>query len=299
MRLRRDLLLFGLLAIAAVAGGWWLLSQRSGSEAQFAGVELRKVAPVSADTFRATVCGGRRCVLVEAGGMAFLFGAGEGAGDGLRDLGLLRTDMDVVLLPELDLDAVAGLPGVARAVRVAGRSEPLRVNGPPGLVAVVDGANLLASADAAVRLMAGPDGEDQGLAGRVVFDSGVVSIRMFASADLKGRAYRVDFEEKSLVLAGCRAGAETILAAVRGTKTAAGIVTAGSPADEGRCADLETILAAVAQGKLAATLVTPDSLRVDRGVWRDRIGKAPGANARLGLAGAQIDFTSATPQSRE
>jgi hypothetical protein len=44
----------------------------------------------------------------------------------------------------------------------------------------------------------------------------------------------VDFEEKSLVLAGCRAGAETILAAVRGTKTAAGIVAAGSPAVEGR-----------------------------------------------------------------
>lgn len=299
MRLRRDLLLFGLLAIVAVAGGWWLLSQRSGSEGQLAGVEVRKVAPVSADTFRATVCGGRRCVLVEAGGLAFLFGAGEGAGDGLRDLGLLRTDMDVVLLPELDLDAVAGLPGVARAVRVAGRSEALRVNGPPGLVAVVDGANLLASADAAVRLMAGPDGEDQGLAGRVVFDSGVVSIRMFASADEKGRAYRVDFEDKSLVLAGCRAGAETILAAVRGTKTAAGIVAAGSPADEGRCADLETILTAVAQGKLAATLVTPDSLWVDRGVWRDRIGKAPGANARLGLAGAQIDFTGAQPQARE
>jgi hypothetical protein len=298
MRLRRDLLLFGLLAVAAVAGGWWLLSQRSGEYGQDGGAELRKAAPVSADTFRATVCGGRRCVLVEAGGMAFLFGAGEGAGDGLREMGLLRTDMDVVLLPELDLDAVAGLPGVAQAVRTAGRSQPLRVNGPPGLVAVVDGANLLASADAAVRLTAGPDGEDQGLAGRVVFDSGVVAIRMFASADQKGRAYRVDFEEKSLVLAGCRAGAETILAAVRGTKTVAGIMAAGSP-DEGRCADVETILTAAAQGKLAAALLMPDSARVDRVLWKDQIGKASDANAKLGLAGAQIDLTGGQPQARE
>jgi hypothetical protein len=150
-----------------------------------------------------------------------------------------------------------------------------------------------------VRLVAGPDGEDQGLAGRVVFDSGVVSIRMFASADQKGRAYRVDFEDKSLVLAGCRAGAETILAAVRGTKTAAGVVAGGLLADEGRCPDVETILAAVAQGKVAATLVTPDSARVNRGAWQGLIGKVPGANARLGLAGAQIDFTGAQPKARE
>jgi hypothetical protein len=287
MRLRRDLLLFGLLIVAAAAGGWWLL-QRPGADSYGQdGGAVRKAAPVAADTFRATVCGGRRCVLVEAGGMAFLFGAGEGAGDGLGAMGLLRADMDVVLLPELDLDAVAGLPGVARAVRTAGRTQPLRVNGPPGLVAVVDGANLLASQDAGVRLVAGPDGEDQGLAGRVVFDSGVVAIRMFASADAKGRAYRVDFEDKSLVLAGCRAGAETILAAVRGTRTSAGILAAG----EAPCADAETIL--------AATLVTPDSVRVDRGAWKDRIGKLPAANARLGLAGAQIDLTGAQPLVRE
>jgi hypothetical protein len=295
MRLRRDLLLFGLLVVAAAAGGWWLL-QRPGADSYGQdGGAVRKAAPVAADTFRATVCGGRRCVLVEAGGMAFLFGAGEGAGDGLGAMGLLRADMDVVLLPELDLDAVAGLPGVARAVRTAGRTQPLRVNGPPGLVAVVDGANLLASQDAGVRLVAGPDGEDQGLAGRVVFDSGVVAIRMFASADAKGRAYRVDFEDKSLVLAGCRAGAETILAAVRGTKTSAGVLAAG----EAPCADAETILAAAAQGKLAATLVTPDSVRVDRGAWKERIGKQPAANARLGLAGAQIDLTGAQPLVRE
>ena len=295
MRLRRDLLLFGLLAVAALAGGWWLLQRPGADRPGLDDGALGKAAPVSADTFRATVCGGRRCVLVEAGGMAFLFGASEGAGDALGAMGLLRSDMDLVLLPELDLDAVAGLPGVARAVRSAGRTQPLTVNGPPGLVAVVDGANLLASQDAGVRLVAGPDGEDQGLAGRVVFDSGVVAIRMFASPDAKGRAYRVDFEDKSLVLAGCRAGAETILAAVRGTKSAAGILTAG----EGACADAETILTAAAQGKLDVTLVTPDSVRVDRGAWNDRLGKVSGANARLGLAGSQIDLTGGQPLVRE
>lgn len=90
MRLRRDLLLFGLLAVAALAGGWWLLQRPGADRPGLDGGALGKAAPVSADTFRATVCGGRRCVLVEAGGMAFLFGASEGAGDALGAMGLLR-----------------------------------------------------------------------------------------------------------------------------------------------------------------------------------------------------------------
>ncbi|MEZ6030547.1 MAG: hypothetical protein R3C46_12465 [Hyphomonadaceae bacterium] len=228
--------------------------------------------------------------------------AGEGAGDSLREMGLLRTDMDIVLLPELDLQAVAGLPGIARAVRAAGRTTPLRVNGPSGIVPVVDGANLLVSAGDAVRLSVVSEGEDQGLAGRVVFDSGVVSIRMFGSPDVRGRVYRVDFDGKSLVLAGCRVDAETILSAVRGTMTAAGVLSAGSEVlapNADACVDVDEVLEAAGQGRLAAALVIPDSAIPARDAWRELIAAQPQAKAGLGLAGAQIDLTADQPQMRE
>lgn len=304
---RRELLLFGLLVVVALAGGWWLTSQRQGGavDAYRGQAETRaarsKPAPISADTFRATMCGASRCALVEAGGMAFLFGAGEGASTSLQGLGLLRADMDLVLVPEADLASTGGLPGLARAAKAAGRADALRINGPQGIVAVVDGANLLASADAAVRMSVAPDGEDQGLAGRVVFDSGVVVIRMFSGADAKSRVYRVDFDSKSLILAGCRAGPETILAAARGTQTVAGVLASGSealaPAETG-CPDVAVVLKAAAQGRLAATIVTPGAAVEAQDAWRELVASDPSVNATLSVAGVQIDLTGDQPQIR-
>lgn len=307
MRLRRDLLLFGVLAVAALAGGWWLLSHQPGgavaayrNDAQ-ARAGRAKPVPVSADTFRATMCAPARCALVEAGGMAFLFGAGEGTADSLRRLGLLRPDIDLVLVPEAELVSTAGLPGLARAFKAAGRADGLKINGPQGIVAVVDGANLLASSDAAVRMSVAPDGEDQGLAGRIVFDSGVVVIRTFAGFDPKGRLYRVDFEGKSLILSGCRAGTETILAAARGTQTVAGVLVSGSAAlapGESACPDVEAVLKAAAQGKLAATIIAPDSAVDAHDAWKELVASGPAANARVGAAGMQVDLTGDRPQIR-
>ena len=308
MRLRRDLLLFGVLAAVAVAGGWWLLSHRAGGavEAWKRGAEGRaaKVAatPAPAEAFRARLCDAGACVLVEAGGLAFLFGAGEGAAASLQARGLVRTEVDLVLLPDLDLESVAGLPGVARAARAAGRSETLKVNGPDGLVAIVDGANLLASSDQAVRLAVGLDGLDEGMAGRIVFDSGVVSIRVFRSLDGRGRVYRVDFEDKSLVVAGCRAGPETIQAAIRGAQTAAGIVASGSTAlaaGEQRCPDVAEILKVAAQGKLSAAVIVPDSAKEAGEAWREMIAASPEAGAQLGFGGMELDLTGEMPVVRD
>lgn len=300
MRLRRDLLLFGALAAVALAGGWWLLSQRTGGavEAWQRGAEARAAkgaaTPAPAEAFRARLCDDGACVLVEAGGLAFLFGAGEGAAASLQARGLVRTDVDLVLLPDLDLKSVAGLPGIARAAREAGRTETMRINGPDGLVAIVDGANLLASSDQAVRLAVGLDGLDEGMAGRIVFDSGVVTIRAFLSGDGRARAYRVDFEGRSLVLAGCRAGSETIQSAIRGARSAAGILFSGSeilaPRDE-RCSDVAEILKIAAQGKLSAALIVPNSATEAGEAWRELIGGSPQARARLGGGGMELDLT--------
>ncbi len=306
MRIRRDLVLFGLLAVVAVAGGWWLLAQRGGGAVEAwqrdAGRNAAVAKPAPAEAFRATLCEGGQCVLVEAGGLAFLFGAGEGAAESLGKLGLMRPDLDLVVLPDLDLESVAGLPGIARAAKRAGRNEALKVNGPDGLVAVVDGANLLGSADRAVRLQVGADGLDEGMAGRIVFDSGVVVMRMFRSSDGRGRVYRADFEGKSLVMAGCRAAPETIQAAVRGAQAAAGILWSGSTAlasGTQRCLDVSEILNVAAQGKLSAALIVPDSAKGAREAWRELIEAGPGSNARLGAGGGQIDLTGETPAIRD
>lgn len=306
MRLRRDILLFGLLAAAALAGGWWLLAHRPGGAVEAYQREMeakasRTSTPPPAEAFRATLCEKGACVLVEAGGLAFLFGAGEGAAASLKALGLVRSDMDLILLPELDLDAVLGLPAVAALARQAGRGEPLKVNGPDGLLPVVDGANLLAAADRAVRLTVALDGVDEGLAGRVVFDSGVVAIRAFWSGDGRGRAYRVEFDGKSLVLAGCRAGPETTLAAIRGVPAAYGILYSGSEAlavGEQRCPDIAETLNAAAQGRLGATLIVPDSAKEAREAWRELIAATPQAKAQLGAGGVQLDLTGETPAIR-
>lgn len=306
MRLRRDLLLFGVLAAAALAGGWWLLSHRPGGAVEAwqreAGARAGKTVAAPAEAFRAKLCDDGACILVEAGGLAFLFSAGEGAAGSMQAHGLMRADLDLLLVPDLDLESVAGLPGVARAVRQAGRNETLKVNGPDGLVAIVDGANLLASSDQAVRLVVGLDGLDEGIAGRVVFDSGVVTIRVFRSADGRGRAYRVDFDDRSLVLAGCRAGAETTQAAVRGSKATAAILSSGStvltPGTQ-RCTDLADVLKAVVQGKLSAALIVPDSAKGAREAWRELIGAGSAPGARLGLGGMELDLTGEKPVVRD
>jgi hypothetical protein len=130
VKIRRDLLLFGLLAAAALAGGWWLLSQRSGGAVEAykreAAAQARSGAamPAPAEAFRATLCEAGRCVLVEAGGLAFLFGAGEGAGDGLRDWVCCALTWMSCCCPSLIWTRWQGCPGWR--VRFARRDVPRR-----------------------------------------------------------------------------------------------------------------------------------------------------------------------------
>ncbi len=211
MKLRRDIILFGTLAVFALFGGLFLVLGKPGASADMflrdskARAAKVQIAPANAEAFRATVCAATACVLVEAGGLAFVFGAARVA-DGLSGLGLMRSDLDAIVLPDLTLQTIAGLPHLAKASGAKGRTETLKVFGPAGIVPVVDGINLMLSGDPGVRLAAGADSEDQGLEGVVVFDSGVVSIRAFGGQGRgEGRVHRIDFEGKSLVLAGCAA----------------------------------------------------------------------------------------------
>jgi hypothetical protein len=306
VKLQRDIILFGTLAVVALVGGWYLLANRPGGDVDAfvresdARAQTNRATLVTAETFRATVCASSPCVLVEAGGMAFIFGAGEGAADGLGDLGLMRPDIDAIMLPDLKLETIAGLPGLARASLIKGRTEQLNVYGPSGVVPAVDGANLMLSGDQAARLVVGAEKEDQGLEGLVVFDSGVVSIRAFGGGGRgESQVYRLDFEGKSLVLAGCGATADQIFAAARGTKTVAGVLAAGAPelAGENRsvCITIGDVLEAAGQARLSGILLSPlqpsPVIPGAKAAWREIVAEEKASGAIVGGPGAVLDLS--------
>jgi len=307
LKLRRDILLFAAVAVVAIAGGWWLLAKRPGvaidafvRDQKLAAESARPHLP-AADAFRATVCPSESCVAIEVGGLTFIYNAGAGAAEAVEALGLMHPNIDGILLPDADLQSVEGLASLAVASGGAGRADALKVFAPSGSLTVVDGANLLASGGAASRLTLNPDGADQGLLGKMLFDSGVVEIRAFGA---RGRVYRIEFEGKSLVLAGCLAREDDILAATRGTKVAAGILMAGSAqlmaGESPQCTDVAELLEAAQQSRLAATLIIPTSPSATRPgalpAWQEIVaaGQAPGLE--LGLGNARIDLSGPAPK---
>ena len=309
MKLRRDILLFGAVALAALVGGWWLLAKRPGVAMDtFIGSyrhqqEASRPRLPRADAFRATICASSPCVAVEAGGLSFVFGAGAGAADGMRSLGLMHASIDAVLLPDLALPSTQGLPAIASAGAAAGRTEPLKVFAPNGIVPIVDGANLLASSGPASRLVAGAEGEDEGLSGRLVFDSGVVAVRSFGGQDRgASRVYRIDFEGKSLILAGCLSKSADVITAARGARATGGVMLAGAPrllGGKSSCTDLGSVLSSARQGGLATLLVVPADPSPDLPdaipAWSDVLASENADMAKLGLSGAVLDLTGLAP----
>ena len=306
MKLRRDIILFGVVAAAALVGGWWLLTKRPGVAIDTFVDSYRQQEQASrprlppADAFRATVCAASPCVAVEAGGLSFVFGAGQGAAEGLRSLGLMHASIDAILLPDLTLSNTEGLSAIAAASAELGRTEALKVYAPNGLVPVVDGANLMASTTQSSRLVAGAEGEDQGLSGRLVFDSGVVAIRSFGGQDRgASRVYRIDFEGKSMILAGCQSKTADIITAARGARVTGGVMLAGAPrllGGKSACTDLDSVLSAARQGGLATLLIVPADPGPERPnampAWQELLSAESATSAKLGAPGATLDLTS-------
>lgn len=310
------------VAVAAWAAWFFLLQNRDVQLDLYkrdatARMQAAKPKQVTAETFRATVCAASPCVLVEAGGLAFLIGAGEGSGEGLSARGLMRADLDGILVNDLSLASVEGLPRLQQLSFALQRSEPTSVFGPDGLLTVVDGANLLLSGagEQGARLQIGLEGEDQGPAGKVVFDSGVVAILAFGIAE-GGRVYRIDAGEKSLIVAGCTARGEDVLAAARGARTAAAIIAAESAQmleiedraaaaagivrlSKPTCMSVDEALKAVAEARLAAVLLAPlepaASDSPARRAWEELVVPPTGVVAGPGEPGAVLDLSGAKP----
>lgn len=305
MKLGRVILLLGAVVISAAAAGLWFLFNRPGAAVEAFLREHQAQQDASAprlppaDAFRATVCAAGPCVVVEAGGLTFIFGASQGAAEGIEQLGLMHANIDGLLLPDLALKTVEGLPAVAGAGARAGRREPLKVYGPTGMLPVLDGTNLIVSAPPQARLAAGVEGEDQGAYGRLVFDSGVVTVRGFGGVERgMGRVYRIDFEGRSLILSGCLALPADIIAAAREVKDPGAVVLAGSERLLGSlssCIDLPTVALALSQAKVSASVLLPadppDTHPLAAAAWRELLSASTLSAARIGLPGTVIDMS--------
>lgn len=317
---RKAILIVVVLAVIAIGAIAWIVAG-AGLGGGIAGFErdtarrlsAAKATPATAETFRATICAATPCALVEVGGLAFLVGAGEGSAAGLASRGLFRADLDGVLVNDLSLSSVEGLAAIQRAAFGRGRSEPLQVFGPEGLLTVIDGVNLVlaGSGGEGARLQVGTEGAAEGLAGRVVFDSGVVTIRAF-TASRGGRVYRIDDGQKSLIIAGCTASASDVLAAARGARTAAAIIAAASP----RLISIETNAAkasgtaasiypecmtpaeaieAATEARLSGAILAPLIPSANKAAWVEAATIPANVKLSVAPAGTVFDLTGNTP----
>ena len=125
------------------------------------------------------------CAMIVAGGKRILAGAPAGVVASLREIDLKQ--LDGVLIFSLHAQNIEGLDEVRNRSWLLGRSEPLRVVGPPGLDAVVGGLNLtFEQADALFVVENGipPGGYDaailvsvEAMRGDLVFDTGDLTIK--------------------------------------------------------------------------------------------------------------------------
>lgn len=88
--------------------------------------------------------------LIESGSVRCLVDAGDGVSGQLARAGIAVNELDVVLLTHLHDDHTAGLPGLL-SFRHTMRGAPLRLIGPPGTRALLEGILAFLTANTAIR----------------------------------------------------------------------------------------------------------------------------------------------------
>ena len=144
-----------MLLILAGAAYWAALNTRAGQD--FAldllmGALAGATPPrPPADAMRVFMCGtasplgtpdrAQACVAVIADGRLYLVDTGVGSAQTLQAHRVSSRHLDTVFITHFHSDHIGGLPDHNLGSWVAGRAAPLKVVGPPGVAAVVDGFN--------------------------------------------------------------------------------------------------------------------------------------------------------------
>lgn len=115
----------------------------------------------SEDRFAMLFCGtgspqtspdrGQACLAIVAGNRLFLFDAGEGASQQLREANAPIARLDTVFLTHMHSDHMSGLGEAIRTSWIYGREHGVSVVGPPGTTQILDGYRQLYERDIAER----------------------------------------------------------------------------------------------------------------------------------------------------
>lgn len=174
------------------------------------------------------------CTAVIAGGKLFLFDVGPGSWENLQLWRSPRAHLSGVLLTHFHSDHIGELGEVITQSWIGGRTEPLKVYGPPGVDEVVAGFQQAYARDGDYRVAhhgeaAMPRSGSQAVAqvvplpadggNTVVFDQDGVRITAF-TVDHRPVApafgYRVDYNGRSVVISGDTARSANVAANAKG-----------------------------------------------------------------------------------
>ena len=151
-------LLLGVLVTLLILAGalyWAVIHTRAGQDFALDGLmgllATATPTPPPADAMRVFMCGtasplgapgrAQACVAVFVGGRLYLVDAGTGSAQTLQAHRVSSEHLDTVFLTHYHSDHISGLPDHNLGSWVAGRAAPLKVVGPPGVAAVVEGFN--------------------------------------------------------------------------------------------------------------------------------------------------------------
>ena len=180
--------------------------------------------------------------LIEAGGQHLLFDAGRGVSQRLWQIPLRLGDINDVFLTHLHSDHTVGLADLWLTgwlqSRFGQRANPLRVWGPPGTVALVEGLRDAYAADVRARTVNGiPDSavaiEAQEIVEGQVYDRAGLRVTAFqvdhGSPPIPSFGYRIDFGGRSIVISGDTRPSDNLIRFARGADVVVHEVMAAFP----------------------------------------------------------------------
>lgn len=165
-------------------------------------------------------------LLLGSGTHAVLVDAGRGVAEGLRTLEIPLAQPGAVYLTSLLPENHVGLDDLLTAGWIAGRREPLRVIGPRGTAALVEGlrkawdAGVRGQADGFGLPLAGAEVRVTELAGGERFTDGPLAVRATTLSDgpVPALAYRFEQKRVSIVVGGVAWDGEALVELARGAQ---------------------------------------------------------------------------------